>query len=213
MFSSRFVPTIFSAVIFGIVLAGCGAATEQPPAQPPASEAAAPTNTPAPAVVEEPATPTLAPTTQEPTAAAPAAPAATEEAASAAPTEPEAAEASASLRTFQIVPEQSKRLTRCRRSFLTGRLISVNPIGRTQAIEGEFQLTISGNQVQLADNQFIVDLRTPWPATRRAAIIESATSGWSRISIPGLSSKPPPSRIFRRMRPRARMSLSRLREI
>ena len=161
MFSSRFVPTIFSAVIFGIVLAGCGAATEQPPAQPPASEAAAPTNTPAPAVVEEPATPTLAPTTQEPTAAAPAAPAATEEAASAAPTEPEAAEASASLRTFQIVPEQSEAAYQVQEEFFNRPVNIVNPIGRTQAIEGEFQLTISGsNQVQLADNQFKVDLRT-----------------------------------------------------
>ncbi|MBE7554202.1 MAG: YceI family protein [Anaerolineales bacterium] len=161
MFSSRFVPTIFSAVIFGIVLAGCGAATEQPPAQPPASEAAAPTNTPAPAVVEEPATPTLAPTTQEPTAAAPAAPAATEEAASAAPTEPEAAEASASLRTFQIVPEQSEATYQVQEEFFNRPVNIVNPIGRTQAIEGEFQLTISGsNQVQLADNQFKVDLRT-----------------------------------------------------
>lgn len=157
---SRFVPTIFSAVIFGIVLAGCGAATEQPPVQQPASEATAPANTPAPAVVEEPATPTLAPATQEPTAAAPAAPAATEEAASAAPTEPEAAEASASLRAFQIVPEQSEAAYQVQEEFFNRPVNIVNPIGRTQAIEGEFQLTISGNQVQLADNQFIVDLRT-----------------------------------------------------
>ncbi|MCL4300854.1 MAG: YceI family protein [Anaerolineae bacterium] len=157
---SRFVPTIFSAVIFGIVLAGCGTATEQPPVQQPASEATAPANTPAPAVVEEPATPTLAPATQEPTAAAPAAPAATEEAASAAPTEPEAAEASASLRAFQIVPEQSEAAYQVQEEFFNRPVNIVNPIGRTQAIEGEFQLTISGNQVQLADNQFIVDLRT-----------------------------------------------------
>lgn len=162
---SRFVPTILSAVIFGIVLAGCGAVTEQAPAQQPASEAALPTNTPAPAVIEEPATPTLAPVTQEPTAAAPAAttelaPAATEETASAAPTEPEAAEASASLRAFQIVPEQSEATYQVQEEFFNRPVNIVNPIGRTQAIEGDFQLTISGNQVQLADNQFKVDLRT-----------------------------------------------------
>lgn len=165
MFSSRFVPTIFSAVIFGIVLAGCGAATEQPPAQQPASEAIAPTNTPAPAVVEEPATPTLAPAPQEPTAAAPAAttepaPAVTEEAASVAPAEPEAAEASASQRTFQIVPEQSEATYQVQEEFFNRPVNIVNPIGSTQAIEGDFQLTISGNQVQLANNQFKVDLRT-----------------------------------------------------
>lgn len=162
---SRFVPTILSAVIFGIVLTGCGAATEQPPAQQPASEAAVPTNTPAPAVVEEPATPALVPATQEPTAAAPAAtaepvPAATEETASTAPTEPEAAEASANLRTFQIVPEQSEATYQVQEEFFNRPVNIVNPIGRTQAIEGDFQLTLSGNQVQLADNQFKVDLRT-----------------------------------------------------
>lgn len=162
---SRFVPTILSAVIFGIVLTGCGAATEQPPAQQPASEAAAPTNTPAPAVVEEPATPALVPATQEPTAAAPAAtaepvPAATEETASTAPTEPEAAEASANLRAFQIVPEQSEATYQVQEEFFNRPVNIVNPIGRTQAIEGNFQLTLSGNQVQLADNQFKVDLRT-----------------------------------------------------
>jgi polyisoprenoid-binding protein YceI len=162
---SRFVPTLFSAVIFGIVLAGCGAATEQPPAQQPASEAALPTNTPAPAVVEEPATPTPVPATQEPTAAAPAAttepaPAVTEEAASPATTEPEAAEASASLRAFQIMPEQSEATYQVQEEFFNRPVNIVNPIGRTNAIEGEFQLTISGSQVQLADNQFKVDLRT-----------------------------------------------------
>jgi polyisoprenoid-binding protein YceI len=162
---SRFVLTIFSAVIFGIVLAGCGAATGQPPAQQPISEAAAPTNTPAPVVIEEPATPTPVPATQESTAAAPAAttepaPAVTEEAASPATTEPEAAEASASLRAFQIAPEQSEATYQVQEEFFNRPVNIVNPIGRTNAIEGEFQLTISGSQVQLADNQFKVDLRT-----------------------------------------------------
>jgi polyisoprenoid-binding protein YceI len=136
MFLSRFVPTLFSAVIFGIVLAGCGAATEQPPAQQPVNEVTSPT-------------------------AAPAAPAATtEEAASAAPAEPEEVEASASPRTFQIVPDQSEAAYQVQEEFFNRPVNIVNPIGRTQAIEGEFQLTISGNQVQLADNQFTVDLRT-----------------------------------------------------
>lgn len=154
--STRFISIIVIVLITGIVLAGCGgAATEQAPAQP-VSEAAAPTNTPvpaAPAATEEPAQPTQAPATEEANAPAPAA---TE-----APAEPtEAAEPSAELRTFQIVADQSEATYQVQEEFFNRPVSIVNPIGRTNAIEGQFQLTISGSQVQLADNQFTVDLRT-----------------------------------------------------
>src|SRR5262245_22315389 len=99
---SRFVPTMLSAVILGMILAGCSAATEQPPAEQPVSEAVAPTDAPVP--TEAPATPIPA-TEAAPVAPTEAAPAATE-AIAVAPTE--AAEPSAGLRTFQIVPDQSQ---------------------------------------------------------------------------------------------------------
>jgi polyisoprenoid-binding protein YceI len=139
--------------MLGIGLAGCGEATEPAPVQQPISEAATaeapapPVDTPVPAVVtEEPA-----PATEEPSLAA------TEETAA---SEPEAAEPNIGLRTFQIVAEQSEATYQVQEEFFNRPVNILNPIGRTNAIEGEFQLTISGNQVQLADNQFIVDLRT-----------------------------------------------------
>jgi len=162
---SRFISIFLIVAITGIVLAGCAGATEQAPAEP-VSEAAAPTNTPVPTppATEEPAQPTLAPATEEPTVPAPAATAVpaepTEEAAAPATTEAEAAEASAQVRTFQIVAEQSEATYQVQEEFFNRPVSIVNPIGRTNAIEGQFQLTISGSQVQLADNQFTVDLRT-----------------------------------------------------
>lgn len=153
--SARFISIFLIVIIAGIVLAGCAGATEQAPAEP-AGEAAAPTNTPvpAPAVTEESAQPTPAPATEEPTAPAPTAIAAPAE-----PTE-EAAEPSAQVRTFQIVAEQSEAMYQVQEEFFNRPVSIVNPIGRTNAIEGQFQLTISGSQVQLADNQFTVDLST-----------------------------------------------------
>jgi polyisoprenoid-binding protein YceI len=160
---SRSVSTILIVLILGLVLAGCGAATEEPPAQQPVSEAVtteapavaateAPAEpTPAPAATEAPAEPTEATAVEEP------APAATEETAA---TEPQAAEASAGLRAFQIVAERSEATYQVQEEFFNRPVNIVNPVGRTKAIEGEFQLTISSSQVQLADNQFVVDLRT-----------------------------------------------------
>ncbi|MBE7473454.1 MAG: hypothetical protein DPW09_34930 [Anaerolineae bacterium] len=160
---SRFISIFLIVAITGIVLAGCAGATEQAPAEP-VSEAAAPTNTPMPAVTEEPAQPTPTPATEEPTAPAPAvteAPAEpTEEAAAPATTEAEAAETNAQVRTFQIVAEQSEAMYQVQEEFFNRPVNIVNPIGRTNAIEGQFQLTITGYKVQLADNQFTVDLRT-----------------------------------------------------
>lgn len=148
---SRFVPVLLSVVILGIVLTGCGAVTEQAPAQQPVSQSAAPTNTPVPAV------PTTAlPATEVPTQAAPPA---TQEAAQVA-AEPPAAEASTGPRTFQVVPDQSEATYQVQEEFFNRPVNLVSPIGRTNAIEGQFQFSLTGNQIQLADNQFKVDLRT-----------------------------------------------------
>jgi polyisoprenoid-binding protein YceI len=152
---SRFVPILLSLIILGIVLTGCGAATEQTPAQQPASQAAAPTNTPAPAV-----TATAAPATQAPTLAAPPATQEAAPATSEATVEPPAAEASTDPRTFQIIPQQSEATYQVQEEFFNRPVNLVSPIGRTNAIEGQFQFSLAGNQIQLADNQFKVDLRT-----------------------------------------------------
>jgi polyisoprenoid-binding protein YceI len=119
---------------------------------------------PAPVVTEEPAVPTPAPAT--PTEPAPSA---TEEAVAPTATEPipaataEAAapeESSAAARTFQIVADQSEASYQVSEEFFNRPLGLVNAVGRTNAIEGQFQLNINGMQVQLAENQFRVDLRT-----------------------------------------------------
>jgi polyisoprenoid-binding protein YceI len=148
---SRFVPTLLIVVILGIILTGCGVATEQPPAQQPAGEAVVPTEAPAALVTEAPAAPV---------AEDPPAPVTIEEAASVTTTEPQAVEASAGLRTFQIVADQSEASYQVQEEFFNRPVNIFNPIGRTNAIEGQFQLDVSGSPVQLADNQFKVDLRT-----------------------------------------------------
>lgn len=158
--STRFISIILIVLITGIVLAGCGGAATQPAPAEPVSEAAAPTNTPvplAPAATEEPAQPTSAPATEEASAPALAEPT---EAAAPATAEAEAAEPSAELHTFQIVADQSEATYQVQEEFFNRPVSIVNPIGSTKAIEGQFQLTISGSQVQLADNQFTVDLST-----------------------------------------------------
>ncbi|MFN8456569.1 MAG: YceI family protein [Anaerolineae bacterium] len=161
----RFVSILLSAGMAGFVLAGCGsAATKQAPTQQPVSEAAAPTHTSIPATTEPTvAAPTAAPATAEPAATdAPAAtteptPLATEEAAVAPTAAPETA---ATVRTFQIVPDQSEASYQVSEEFFNRPIGLVNAVGSTNAIEGQFQLNISGQQVQLTENQFRVDLRT-----------------------------------------------------
>lgn len=148
---SRFISTILMVVTLGGVLAGCTTATEQQSAPQSVGETAAPTNTPPPTDTPVPVV------TAEPTAAAEVAP---QETTGAATTEPEAAEPASSLRTFRLVPEQSEASYQVSEEFFNRPVGLVNAIGRTNAIEGEFQLNINGNQVQLADNQFGVDLRT-----------------------------------------------------
>jgi polyisoprenoid-binding protein YceI len=168
------VSTNLIALILTVILAACSAATEPQPAQQPVSEAAA--TAPAPATVEAS---TSTPEPPAPTTNTPASAAATEEPADAetpaevanpAPTEPEAAaatsepaepaESAQAIRTFQVVAEQSEASYQVQEEFFNRPVNIFNPVGRTNAIEGEFHLDLSGNQVRLLDNQFIVDLRT-----------------------------------------------------
>ena len=167
----RLMQLILVMVILDLVLAGCGTTAEQQSAALATTEAAtAPPATPAvlasttaPTTAPLPAEPAVAPTeVAAPTTVAnqPAeTPPTTEPAAET--TEPETAvESSEVMRTFRIIPDQSEVLYEVTEEFFNRPVKFFSPIGRTQAIEGEFQLSLAGNQVQLEDNQFTVDLRT-----------------------------------------------------
>ncbi|MFC1976348.1 YceI family protein [Chloroflexota bacterium] len=82
--------------------------------------------------------------------------AAVEEAATGEPT----AEPVAAIRTFRIVPEASEASYAIDEEFFNRPVHFFTAVGRTNAIEGEFQLQIDGNHVELGNNQFTVDLRT-----------------------------------------------------
>lgn len=195
---SRLILILLSAVITGFVLTGCDAAANQAPAQESSNQAAAPTNTATPAAAEPTAVPpTAAPATAEPTVAAPAATTepttlATEEAAAV----PQAVESSAAARTFQIVADQSEASYQVSEEFFNRPVNLVNAVGRTNAIEGEFQLNISENQVQLTENQFKVDLRTlTSDETRRDQRIrdqwlESNTYPWAEFKATAIENFP-----------------------
>jgi polyisoprenoid-binding protein YceI len=58
------------------------------------------------------------------------------------------------------VPEQSEASYEVQEEFFDRPVELFDAVGRTNTIDGQFQLNIDGNQVQLADNHFIVDLRT-----------------------------------------------------
>jgi polyisoprenoid-binding protein YceI len=72
----------------------------------------------------------------------------------------ESAEQNAVTRTFQIVPQASEASYAVEEEFFNRAVRFVTAIGRTSTIEGEFNLTIEGNQIQLGENGFVVDLRT-----------------------------------------------------
>lgn len=195
---SRFLLVLVSAVMAGFVLTGCGAAANQTPVQESSNQAATSTNTAAPAAAEPTAVPpTAAPATAEPTVAAPAAATepttqATEEAAAV----PQTAESGAAARTFQIVADKSEASYQVSEEFFNRPVNLVNAVGRTNAIEGEFQLNISGNQVQLTENQFKVDLRTlTSDETRRDQRIrdqwlESNTYPWAEFKATAIENFP-----------------------
>jgi polyisoprenoid-binding protein YceI len=104
---------------FAGALAACGSSTSQPAAAPTAAPAAD--------------APTAAPAAAEPTAA-PAADA---------PTTAAATGAAAGTRTFTIVPEQSEASYEVQEQFLN-RDLPNQAIGKTNAVQGEFQISLDG---------------------------------------------------------------------
>src|SRR5262245_40312562 len=106
------------AVAFAGALAACGSSTSQPAAAPTAAPAAAPTA----------ASDTAAPTTA-PAGRATAAPA--------------ASGAAAGMRTFTIVPDQSEASYEVQEQFLS-RDLPNQAIGKTNAVNGEFQFSLDG---------------------------------------------------------------------
>jgi polyisoprenoid-binding protein YceI len=113
---------------FAGALAACGSSSSQPAAAPTAAPAAdAPTAAPAADA------PTAAPAAAEPTAAP----------AAGAPTTAPAAGAAAGTRTFTIVPEQSEASYEVQEQFLN-RDLPNQAIGKTNAVQGEFQISLDG---------------------------------------------------------------------
>ncbi len=150
-------------LILGGALIACGGAADQPTAIPTTAEVVtAPTNTPvAPTVAAMPTEPSAPPVeaTTPPTQAAPTAEAA--EVGPAATTEPAIPPTlETAVRTFRLVPEQSEASYEVAEEFFNRPVKFFSPVGRTQSIEGEFELSLAGNQVALQENQFTVDLRT-----------------------------------------------------
>lgn len=140
-----------------LMLAACGGgepavvATIAPPA-----ETAAPAATPPPAeAAETQPDETLAEAAEAAVDENSEAPAAEFE--NAAETEAEPAEG---VRTFRIIAEQSQASYQVEEEFLGRNLGLVTAIGRTSAIEGEFQVEFQDDQLNLAGGQFVVDLRT-----------------------------------------------------
>jgi polyisoprenoid-binding protein YceI len=139
------------------MLAACGGGEPAVVATiPPPAETAAPAATPPPAEAAE---------TQPDETMAEAAEAAVDENSeapaaefeNAAETEAEPAEG---VRTFRIIAEQSQASYQVEEEFLGRNLGLVTAIGRTSAIEGEFQVEFQDDQLNLAGGQFVVDLRT-----------------------------------------------------
>lgn len=129
------------------LLTACGA----PAAAPAPTVAPAPTAVPAPTAAPEPTTEPTATAAPEPTAA----PAPTEAPAPTATPEPAA---STGPRTFQIVADQSEATYEVQELFLRQNT-PFRPIGRTNAIEGEFQVNADGTPGGQV-TRVVVDLRT-----------------------------------------------------
>jgi polyisoprenoid-binding protein YceI len=110
---------ILAAALLG-VLAACGSSTSQPAAAPTAAPAAE-----APAAAQPADAPTAAPAAEAATSA------------------PAASGATGSARTFTIVPEQSEASYEVQEQFLS-RDLPNQAIGKTNAVEGEFQISLDG---------------------------------------------------------------------
>jgi polyisoprenoid-binding protein YceI len=110
--------TAILTLAFAGALAACGSSSSQPTAAPAAPAADAPTAIPAAAE------PTAAPAADAPTAAP-------------------AANATAGTRTFTIVPEQTEVSYEVQEQFLS-RDLPNQAIGKTNAVQGEFQISLDG---------------------------------------------------------------------
>ena len=64
------------------------------------------------------------------------------------------------MRTFAIVPDQSKVSYKVDEQFFGQNLDFVKTVGSTSAIEGKMQMQIDGSSVAVGENEFTVDLRT-----------------------------------------------------
>ena len=111
---------------FAGALAACGSSTSQPAAAPTASTSSGQAAAPADAATAAPAAaePSAAPAADAPTAAA-------------------GAGAAAGTRTFTIVPEQSEASYEVQEQFLS-RDLPNQAIGKTNAVQGEFQISLDG---------------------------------------------------------------------
>lgn len=124
-------------ILLAALLVGCGGTTTSEPGGSASAVASAVASTAASsaASAEPSAEPSASPASQE-TATSPA------ESAAAAPAESDAPDA-AGGRTFQIVPEQSEASYSVQEQFLEQNL-PVVAVGKTNAVEGEFQFTEDG---------------------------------------------------------------------
>ena len=130
-------------VVIALVMAACGPATSS---EAPAAEA--------PVVAEETA-PTAAPVEEAPAEEAPVA-----EVAAAATELPAEKAPAATARTFVIDPAQSEVSYFVEEEFFGAAVPFVTAVGKTSAITGSIGLLVNGSSVQIAENEFTVDLRT-----------------------------------------------------
>jgi polyisoprenoid-binding protein YceI len=148
------------AFLLSFTLLACSTAEvpEQEKAAQPASPPTAAESTEMAAPEVEIAAPTSIPT-EEDSAVAPTAEVVAEEPA-AEPTAAPAEQVEAQSRLYQIVPAASQASYAVEEEFFNQPVDLFTAVGVTNAIDGEFQLDIQGNQVSLLDNKFTVDLRT-----------------------------------------------------
>lgn len=77
------------------------------------------------------------------------------------PTEAIASPEEASVKRYHIVPEESEATYQVQEEFFNRPVQFVSPVGRTNEIEGEFEIEFVGDhQIRLGENRFRVDLRT-----------------------------------------------------
>jgi polyisoprenoid-binding protein YceI len=77
------------------------------------------------------------------------------------------AETTGEVRTFRIIAEQSEASYQVEEEFFGRKLGLITAIGRTRAIEGEFQVEFQDDEINLAGGRFVVDLRTLTSDERR----------------------------------------------